>query len=236
MHFYWHAVNLSIIFDHGYLGDYHRVLKIIVAPVQQNSIFTYLPLFSTIISLIITAISVASVVHKNHKDNIDREKSQAAKISAWITSPKEGSKRNRVVIQNTSSTPIYDVLIIAIAITGAAIHDGEEAMEFNKDSYEKYCKKETKESSYNDAYPYIAFQQIPPGLYIKELGFLEKAMHVSFGLEIAFTDVRGNYWKMDSHGKLSPLKNNYLYEKYHLENPTPWESIDYFDDRIDKKG
>ncbi|USS87633.1 hypothetical protein M3M39_05795 [Fructilactobacillus hinvesii] len=55
---------------------------------------------------ILTAINVAWSIHLGHKNNVDKqnkeERSQAEKVSAWISI-------NEIFIRNDSNLPIYDV-------------------------------------------------------------------------------------------------------------------------------
>ncbi|WP_251555111.1 hypothetical protein [Neobacillus muris] len=175
---------------------------------------------AALLSVCLTAYSVMNLVRSNKQLNKDKREAQARKIAAWLT---RSTGESDVIIQNTSNTPIYDVLIVAVAITGAAPYDGVETMKANN----------TK-SGNQALYPYLVFQKIPPGKFIKEFGFLEGGMHVTYGIEYAFTDSYGNAWRIDGKGRLSELGKNYLYEMYCLENPAPWCDLDYFNDSLEK--
>jgi hypothetical protein len=192
---------------------------------------TYISAISSVISLCITAYSVRNLVKNNKQIQKEKTEHHARSVSAWLT---EERGESQVIIQNNSNTPIYDVFIIAISITGAATRDGEEAMKINNDYRENYFKEEHHNSDYAPIYPYLVFQKVPPGRFLKDLGFLDGTMHRFFGVEYAFTDSYGNAWKVDYRGQLSKLKDNYLYTKYALDNPTSWAYLDYFKDSIEK--
>ncbi|AGK52051.1 hypothetical protein [Bacillus sp. 1NLA3E] len=177
----------------------------------------YISASSAVISVGIAALSVRNLIQKNKQDSKEKKELQARNISAWIIG---GGKESQIILQNISNTPIYNVFVIAVAITGAATGDGEQAMKMND------------QFSSTPLYPYLVFQKVPPGKFVKDFGFLEGGMNISFGLELAFTDTYGNCWRIDRNGKLFSLKDNYLYEKYALENPTAWNYIDYFNDSI----
>ncbi|MEN1970037.1 hypothetical protein WMZ97_18430 [Lentibacillus sp. N15] len=195
-----------------------------------DSIPAYISAFSAFISAIIAAWSVWQLTQKNNQDKKIKKENQARKISAWLV---EGRLGNLIVLQNNSKTPIYNVFLIAVAITGAATGDGEEAIRMNNDAQSDYHMNSNSKKPYRPIYPYLVFKQVPPGRFVKELGFLEGGMNLSFGLEIAFTDSYGNPWKVNRNGNLSKLKdNNYLYTKYFVENPTPWNELNFFKDEI----
>ncbi|KGT40045.1 hypothetical protein AABM27_01405 [Heyndrickxia faecalis] len=212
---------------------------------SSSSLPAYISAFATVISVIIAAWSFWQLEKKNKQDRqiqiLEKEKEQkllkekdARKISAWLIG-RNKSGQEQIIIQNKSDTPIYNVLVVAVAVTGAATGDGEEAMKFNNSedkSFKNYHDLKNDEWKYIPTYPFLVFQQVPPGKFIKELGLLDRAMHVSYGLEIAFSDSQENYWKIDRNGKLSEIKANYLYEKYMVENPTLWDHIDYLNDSV----
>lgn len=134
---------------------------------------------------------------KNHEEE---ERSQAVLVSAWIN-PNVNRCRDDVVnsqsviiVNNAGSQPVYDVVITAGAIQGAApsVLTGDDVA--------------------------VPVGTLPPGQYEICVPMPSPGMHTRFNAAIGFTDTYGQSWIRDAAGKLSKVKKR-PYEYFDLSLP-----------------
>lgn len=118
---------------------------------------------------------------------------QAAEVSTWISN-ELSSEMTNVIIQNTSTNPIYDVVLTIVIASGSGPRTGEEVAALPE-------QRELSVPSLRRASSII-----PPGRYVTEIPADWGGMNRKPGAEIAFTDKSGNHWVRRQNGKLEQLK------------------------------
>lgn len=142
-------------------------------------------------------------INKNEKKEYEL-RLQAKDISSWIVGDDE--KEITINVNNSSSTPVYSIIITIVAIQGAGMpKDGREMTE----SYKHRSR----------------FAILPPGKFQTKMPHIGRGMHIEFGIEIAFTDSMGNSWVRKSNGKLVNIKQSTL-EYYNTPRPISWSSFE----------
>lgn len=125
-----------------------------------------------------TIVAVVSLIVELRKVSVERKLECSSKISAWIDHERSSTKKERVIICNSSSVPIYDV-VVSVDLYG--------------DSLELMKKG-------NECCKYITC--VPPGRFSVALPYDGGGMHMKFGASITFRDHKGKYWTRLSSGRL----------------------------------
>lgn len=170
---------------------------------------------SAFAALVSTIFLIFNSIHQNKKN----KENQARTISAW---PAIIDGQYKIVIQNSSNSPIYNVIAVTASINKSSVpNDGGEAIKF------------VGEERFNSEITYFLFNQVPPGTFAKpkKYGF-HLSMQVELGIEIAFTDVFENHWLVNTNGQLKRLHSDYLYKRYGIDEPVDWDRIEYTKDRV----
>ncbi|HSZ86494.1 MAG TPA: hypothetical protein VK787_10710 [Puia sp.] len=121
---------------------------------------------------------------------------QATHISAWII--KEESNQAWVAIMNTSSLPIYKMILSTVNVQNKASSAKGLSIDFRS-----------------------FLKLIPPGTFYTKNEIFH-GMNFLSGIEIAFTDAAGKYWLRNGDGILEELEIE-PYKYYDLALPLSWE-------------
>lgn len=112
----------------------------------------------------------------------------------------EGERK--IIINNTSNMPIYDVVLI-----GSIYNESEEYIKNNINSFK-----------------HKVIQCIPPGKYYCTME-LSSGMFKYFGVEIAFRDSSEICWHIDKRGILKNIDRDYLNNIYKVDFPISWDYV-----------
>lgn len=164
--------------------------------------------------------NAAKQIERDRDDErLERDRrAQAQRISAWYAGPApkdhDDYTGRRVELVNRSDEPVYNVVVIAVFIQGAAPRDSEGIARMLYDTL--------RSSGYRGpGFMQIVLNDLPPGQHwvrmIVDTGFHNARMSV----EISFTDVRGVHWVRRANGKLDELPSNPI-DYFEVERP-----IDY---------
>lgn len=135
---------------------------------------------------------------KRRDGEIKRE--QANKINSWIHPENE----SKAVIVNDSNQPIYGVVIHLVISVGAGPQTSESVSAMSGD----FCPNDNR---------YLRWM-VPPGTYLMSLEHTWGGMTRKPGVEISFTDARGEHWVRRNNGTVEPLPNR-PFEYFKVENP-----------------
>ena len=152
---------------------------------------------------------------KSREEDIKRYR--PTRISAWCEDGRDiadyptdnGFAWVMVMLRNKSESPVYDIVVTCVGISGAgSASRGEDS---------------------NSDYPCrVCIQTLPPGLWSTWLSTEGCGMHTYTALEIAFTDANGTSWVRRGNGeyytlngKLEEIKLDPS-EFYKLSLPIEW--------------
>ncbi|WP_417287122.1 hypothetical protein [Corynebacterium variabile] len=127
------------------------------------------------------------------KANKEKERrSQAEKISSWIDSGQSGT---RIVVSNSSNSPIYDVVAFLTTSTEERV-----ATNHNDDTSNHGEKKKM----------YITVHVLPPGNWRIDACDGWRGMSKHAYSEVSFTDTLGSHWVRRANGRIDELQENGL--------------------------
>ena len=163
-------------------------------------------------ALIITGIAAAATVSAvwvavwvASRDSRDRSRLQATMVSAW---PARMDTRvpnvtvDTVVVQNASTSAIYDVLVSWAGAWGRAKPDSP------------------------DYAPTLRLSMIPPGSWWMEVqGNPGGAMDVRVGVLMEFSDGAGKRWMRTARGDLNRIRRSAWLAKEHGESNKPQDAL-----------
>lgn len=129
-------------------------------------------------------------------------RAQAEKISAWVASFAEGS--TPVAMLNQSESPVYGVIISLVMVQGAGPRRGEDLHPV-MDSTFRAC-----------------VSLLPPGKSYVRVGGGWAGMSRRPGIEVAFTDSRGQHWQRLADGTLLAVDQSPT-KLYGLVPPISWQ-------------
>lgn len=146
------------------------------------------------LAAVIVAIMIATTESRATRKR--ETHSQAEQISVWMVYFGITNKPY-VVIQNSSSLPVYD----AVIYYGTAYGAGAAQLKTNKGP--------------------ISFLKIPPGQYYsKPPKSPGNNMHARAGIAISFRDSNGHFWKRDATGMLHQI-NAHPFKELGISEPIP---------------
>lgn len=131
---------------------------------------------------------------------------QAELITAWFGGPDRPRNPDRpndkpVTIANASPQLVYEMIVSLVAVQGAYRQDARKGGESGR----------------------IYVGQVPPGRYETFMRDVDYGMYKAYGLELAFQDAAGRYWRRLGDGRLEKLPVGSV-EFYGLSRPIEWES------------
>jgi hypothetical protein len=130
-------------------------------------------------------------------------RSQAEKISAWVTS--YGEVDTPIAMRNASDAPIYNVIVSLVLIQGAGPRTGREWLALD-----------------NSGYAYFSFlSSVPPGQTYTTVSGGWGGMGRRPGVEIAFTDSADRSWLRTATGRLEELSHSPP-DYYAVSPPIDW--------------
>lgn len=161
----------------------------------------------TFVTLLV-ALSQSNQSKRNREDDIKRY--QSSRISAWYEGGRNRADRpedNRfvwrfVVLRNESESPVYDVIVTCVGISGAGpSFKGE-------DNLPTFPSR-------------VCVGTLPPGAWCIWLPTEGSGMGVRTAPETAFTDANGTLWVRRGNGKLEeiPMEPTWFYR---LPLPLTW--------------
>lgn len=128
------------------------------------------------------------------------KREQANKINSWIDPENE----SKALIVNGSNQPIYWVVIHLVISAGGGPQTSEAVSAMSKD----HCPNTNR---------YLR-RMVPPGTYLMGLKHTWGGMMRQPGVEISFTDARGEHWVRRKDGTVEPLPHR-PFEYFKVENP-----------------
>jgi hypothetical protein len=151
---------------------------------------------------VVVALTALSLERRARRQ--EERVAQARKISAWVERV-DFSGSGTAIALNASDGPVYRFVAFLVLAQGAGPHTGEEVAVRDDDL----------------AHP-GARLVLPPGQHTVELPrWPGRDMHRRPGVEIAFTDVRGQHWIRRVDGRLEEIKTDAV-QHYHLPMPGTW--------------
>lgn len=182
-----------------YYYDSKKELNVKIANLPKNGT-AWVSVFIATLALILSGWQT----YLNYQDKkISDERSQAQKIAVWISY--DGGDAAGCTLINSSSNPVYDIVITPVLIQGVGPHSGTEMRKENPNGPE--------------AILYI----MPPGKYtVSLMNPLEYAMGLHYGVEYSFRDSNGVSWLVKSDGSLHKIPDSLKYYKI-------YEPISYSD-------
>ncbi len=135
------------------------------------------------------------------------ERHQAELITAWVDEMGfngDDKPFTRVGIHNASNQSAYQVISSLVAVQGAWPREAPQGDE----RYESHYR--------------IFLWQLPPGRWTKRMEGGGRAMMIRWGIEIAFQDAAGRYWRRFADGRLERIKENPV-DFYKVSRPIGWE-------------
>jgi hypothetical protein len=171
--------------------------------VQLGSVAEWVGAIATF-SAVVVALYFSLRQSTDRKKREDRD--QAVKVSAWPVTMGL-TKESKVVLSNTSSEPIYDVVISY----GVAYGAGQTYLTGNENL--------------------IFIKRVPPGRYVSpEPKNPGGAMHTQTGIAISFRDANGKYWRRDATGKVIQTRATSFVELEVEEPISDWTKIVAYND------
>lgn len=168
----------------------------------------------TWLSAVGTCGAVVVALRLSRQDALRREmhqhRKQAEQVTAWLgDETSDGSElRQLVVIQNSSSQSVYELIASLVATQGA----------FRRTAVPK--KPRDKPGS-------IEFQarvgQVPPGQHKVPIPSGGHGMHKTFAVEVAFRDAAGSCWLRLGNGVLKEVTEDPV-ALYNLMRPIDWRN------------
>ena len=129
--------------------------------------------------------SLRAKEQKHREEEAKRE--QANKINSWIDPENE----SRALIVNDSNQPIYWVVIHLVISVGGGPQTSEAVSAMSED-----CCPNTNR--------YLRWM-VPPGTYSMSLEHTWGGMMRKLGVELSYTDARGEHWVRRNDGTVDPL-------------------------------
>lgn len=142
--------------------------------------------------------SLRAKEQKRRDEEVKRE--QANKINSWIDPENESN----ALIVNDSNQPIYWVVIHLVISIGSGPQTSEAVSAMSG----AYCPNANR---------YLRWM-VPPGTYSMSLKHTWGGMVRKPGVEISFTDARGEHWVRRKDGTVEPLPHR-PFEYFKVENP-----------------
>jgi hypothetical protein len=153
-------------------------------------------------------LALFEVFRERQLTRVKERRSQAQLVAAVYMSNgvlgPQGSPLDIDVINN-SQEPIYDVVVWAVFVSGAAPHTGEEF----KDLPELHTASKV----------YVA---LPPGTWQATVTMDTGVMGGRIGGEVGFTDRAGIHWIRRAHGALEEAPTDAV-EHYSIGRPAPYD-------------
>ena len=150
---------------------------------------------ATVITLIVALLQI-------FLDRLSRQKKdtrkQAEQISAYIAK-ETMTRKTKIVLSNLSSEPAYEAIISIVAFQGAGISKDEFPNEYTS-----------------------VLSVIPPGKSYVHVSGDYHGMSFHPAVEIAFKDVKGNYWLRNGRGDLNKIRKSPV-NFYGFKLPLSWE-------------
>lgn len=161
---------------------------------------------------LIAAFCQINQTKRNREDDIKRH--QPSRISAWYeggrnrTDQPEGNRFvwRFVVLRNESESPVYDVIVTCVGISGAG----------------PSFKGEDNRPTFPDR---ICVGTLPPGAWYIWLPTQGSGMGVRTAPETAFVDANGISWVRRGNGRLEEISMDPA-SFYRLSLPLPWHGCE----------
>lgn len=150
-------------------------------------------------------------IHGEKKVRLKEEKRcQSTRISFWYEETGDRADRpidgryfwKAVVLRNTSESPVYNVVITCVGISGAGPNAKSE-----DNGHDYPCR--------------TCVDILPPGTWYAWLPTYGSGMHVRTAPEAAFTDANGRSWVRRGNGKLEEIEAEPA-PFYGLDCPVEW--------------
>lgn len=141
--------------------------------------------------------------------NAELRRQQAERVCGWYGGWR-GEGTNKIVIQNDSGLPVYNVVISLVLVQGAGPKTGEEVASLER-SQKSIAPNEN--ASGCDQLRTEVFL-VPPGRWEVELVAHGAGMSARPGIEIAYRDAKGSSWIRRANGILVEIHRDpfeYLY-------------------------
>lgn len=151
------------------------------------------------ISLLAFFFSVYTYWSNRSREKVHEQEKQAGDVSTWFDS---GDPR-MCVLRNGSQNPVYDVVLTAVAVQGAAPHRSED-MDWKR---------------------LFAFAALPPGDSAFNGLDTNGGMGLVFQPEVAFRDSKGVSWVRRADGSLEVIPDNPI-DYYKIGRPVPYHHFD----------
>jgi hypothetical protein len=177
----------------------------VVGTIQWGDVPTWVAALGTV-----GAVAVALVLAgRDGRRRIAQERRrQAELVTAWVTDDAttvtdqlESKVYLGLVVQNSSTQLVYQLIASLVATQGA----------YREDARDEDHRFRT----------YVG--DVPPGSRRTRLEYGGHGMSIRLGVEIAFQDAGGRWWRRKGNGNLEQLKLNPV-DFYRVPRPVPWET------------
>ncbi len=174
---------------------------------SSGDLATWVGSLSIALTLVVTAWAVTlEAISRRH----ERLRGQAQSVAAWYGGG--DGDGDRLSVANSSSLPIYEVLVSLVFVQGAGPTTIEEWVKFaESDSQGRPLEFGS------------AFTAIGPGEWSVRIPPSPGAMAVRPSCEIGFTDAAGRHWIRRGNGELQTIGRNAI-DYYGLARPVDFQA------------